>query len=160
MKKQAYVNQMEYIFESSDILANPFMDYTKAELQHGFELQEGIYRSAAIGSAPRRAAFSAMAQIEVAFDAYAKAIKQFNVYVDEETTLRDILEDSYEIAHGVEKTVEEMRTDAGMSSIAAVSHEVVDKTKDISKKVSNSLFDGIFHASTWLSGMTNPSKRK
>lgn len=163
MKRNAYVNTFEVVFESSDILANPFMDYTKAELEKGFELQEGVYKTTAPGSAPRRQAFSAMAHIEVAFDAYAKAIKQFDVYVDEDTTLRDILEDSYEIAHGQLRTVEEMRVSAGLPGLVVSGNEMIEsamvKTKDLSRKASNSLFDGIFHATNWLNKKTDPSNR-
>ena len=159
-----YVNTFEMVFENTDILSNPFMDYTKAELQAGYELQEKVYKSAAPGSAPRRQAFSFIAHIEVAFDAYAKAIKQFDVYVDEDTTLRDVLEDSYEIAHGQPRTVEEMRRLAGLPAIVSASSSVVEttveKTKDISVKAGNALIDGIFHATSWLNKKTDPAKRK
>lgn len=158
------VEVFESIFENSDILSNPFMDYTKAELEVGFELQQSMYMKAEVGSAPRRQAFTAIANVEIAFDAYAKGIKQFNIYVDDSTTLRDVLEDSYEVAHGEARTVEEMRHEAGLPSVVLVSSELlsttIQKTKVISQKASNSLFDGIFHATHWLSNKTDPSKRK
>lgn len=163
MKKNAYVNTFEVIFESSDILANPFMDYTKLQLEKGFEIQEDIYKSSPLGSAPRRQAFSAMAHIEVAFDAYAKAIRQLDVYVDNDTTLRDILEDSYEIAHGVVKSVEDMQRNAGLPGLVVSGNEMLEstmeKTKDLSKKASNTLFDGIFLATAWLNKKTDPTNR-
>lgn len=164
MKKNHYTNTFEVVFESSNILANPFMDYTKLELENGFNMQENVYKSSALGSAPRRQAFSAMAHIEVAFDAYAKAIKQFDVYVDDDTTLRDVLEDAYEIAHGHVLSVEDMRRNAGLPGLVVSSHEVIEstmeKTKDLSRKASNTFFDGIFHATNWLNRKTDPSNRK
>lgn len=156
MKKQNCVNQFEVIFENSDILSNPFMDYTKAELEESFSQHQEVYTKSQVGSAPRRQAFTAMAHVEVAFDAYAKGIKQFNLYVDDQTTLRDIIEESYEASHGELVTVEDMRKLASPSPIA----DTLVKTKDVSKKAGESFLDGIFHATSWLSTKTNPSNRK
>jgi hypothetical protein len=162
--RKNYGNSLEVIFECTDILANPFMEYTKVELESAFNTQQTIYTASVIGSAPRRQSFNAMAHIEIAFDAYAKGIKQFDVFVDDSTSLRDVLEDSYEIAHGIDKTIEDMRRDVGIPGVVVVGNELltttVEKTKGFSRKASNTFFDGIFQATSWLNTKTDPSNRK
>lgn len=155
-----YVNQYESIFTNHDILSNPFMEFTKAELQEAYENLQGQYERAAIGSAPRRQAFNGIACIEVAFDAYARSIKLFDVYVDEDTTLRDVLEDSYEISNGTAKTIEELRRDVGLPSVIQVGSELIGGAVKTTKKAGDKFVDGLFTVSNWLSKKTDPSKRK
>lgn len=164
MKKTHYANTYESIFESHDILGNPFMEYTKRELETAFLAHKSLYDQSSLGSAPRRQAFNALAQIEIAFDAYGQAIKQFDVFVDEDTSLRHVLEDSYEIGNGTYKTIEDMRREVGLPGVVVASGELlgttVEVTKDLTKKASNGLFNGIFHASSWLRTKTDPANRK